>query len=198
MLRTNSLLNVRRKRRRNAVGIDQRVVEALRLEEDLVSVTVREALHLVLDRRAIARPAPLDRAGKQGRTVEIRLDDLVRRARWCARWRSTAAAAERHRRAPTWSSLRRRSAAPRASPNRSSAHRAAAACRSSAVPEPSPISRIWLASAAGGALTPPAALDHLFADEHPRIEERAGRHTTARQRKRSQRWSPARRPVRRE
>ena len=95
------LLHVHRQRRRNAVGIDERIVEPLGLKKDLVRVAVRKTLHLVLDRGTVARAPALDRAGKQGRPIEIRRDDVVR-ARIRPRDRAArAAAAECRRRAPT-------------------------------------------------------------------------------------------------
>ena len=42
-----------------------------------MAVAVAEARDLVLDRRAIARPAPLDRAGEQRRAVEPGADDVM-------------------------------------------------------------------------------------------------------------------------
>src|SRR5690606_18799921 len=50
----------------------------LRLQEDLMTVAVAEAMDLVLDRRAIAWADPADRAREQGRAVEVRADDVVR------------------------------------------------------------------------------------------------------------------------
>ena len=56
-------LRLGRQRGRNAVGIDGRIVDALRLEEDLMALPIGEADHLVFDRGAIARAAAGDRAG---------------------------------------------------------------------------------------------------------------------------------------
>ena len=52
------LLHVCRKRSRYAVGIDQGIIQPLRLEENLMGVAIGEALHLVLDRGTIARSPP--------------------------------------------------------------------------------------------------------------------------------------------
>ena len=49
------------------------------LQEDLVPVLVGEAHDLVLDRRAIARPAALDLAGVHRRAVQVRADQVVHR-----------------------------------------------------------------------------------------------------------------------
>src|SRR5689334_3295368 len=54
------------------------IAEALRLEENLVRVARREALHLILDRRAVAGAPTLDRSGEQRRAAEVRANDLVR------------------------------------------------------------------------------------------------------------------------
>ena len=168
-------LNVGRQRGRNAVGIDERIVEPLGLEEDLVAVAVGEALHLVLDRRAIARPPALDRAGEQRRAVEVRADDVVRALVGPGDRAARAAARERRRRARTSSSRRDRSAAPRAAPSRSCGRRAAAACRSSAAPGPGR-SRGPARPSATDARSPrrPPSM-HLLADEDARVEEGAGR-----------------------
>ena len=103
----NASCTSRGKRCRDAIRIDERIVQAFGLEENLVGVALGEALHLVLDRRAVTRPPPLDRAGEQGRPVEIGADDVVRprvgpgdRA---AQLRRTG----RRRRAPTSSTPRR-------------------------------------------------------------------------------------------
>src|SRR5690606_4301956 len=68
-------LNLFGQRGRDAVRIDGVVVEAFRLEEDLMTVALAEADDLVLDGWAIARPATLDLAGIHRRAVDIRLDD---------------------------------------------------------------------------------------------------------------------------
>ena len=73
------MLYVLGQRGRDAVGIDGVVVEAFRLEEDLVAVALREAHHLVLDGRTIARADALDGAGVHRRAVEIARDDGVGR-----------------------------------------------------------------------------------------------------------------------
>src|SRR6478672_7993852 len=61
------VLDVRRERGRNAVRIDQRIVQALGLEENLVRVAIREALYLALDRTS-----------EQRRPIEILPNDVVR------------------------------------------------------------------------------------------------------------------------
>ncbi len=71
-------LHVERQRSRNAVGIDLVGGQAFGFEKDLVAVLVGKARDLVLDRRAIARPHPVDHAGIQGRTIEAAANDLVR------------------------------------------------------------------------------------------------------------------------
>ena len=53
------------------------VVQALRLEEDLVAIPVGEPVDLVFDRWAIARTASGNRAGIDRRLVEVRVDDRV-------------------------------------------------------------------------------------------------------------------------
>ena len=64
-------------RGRNAVRIDGRIVDALRLEKNLMAVAIGEADHLVLDRRTIAWAAPGDRARIDGGAMRIRLDDAM-------------------------------------------------------------------------------------------------------------------------
>src|SRR4029077_5645553 len=66
---------------RDAVRIDGVVVEAFGLQKDLVTAALLEAHHLVLDRRAIARPYALDRARIHRRAGEVRFDDDVGRRR---------------------------------------------------------------------------------------------------------------------
>ena len=64
-------------RGRNPVRIDGRIVDALRLEKNLMAVAIGEADHLVLDRRTIARAAPGDRARIDGGAMRVGLDDAV-------------------------------------------------------------------------------------------------------------------------
>ena len=174
MLRTNSCCTSAGQRGRDPIRIDERVVEALGLEEDLVRVAVREALHLVLDRRAIARAPPLDRAGEQRRAVEVGADDVVRplvgpRDR-AAQLRLPHAVVQ------SADIVQRRSIArllleprpvdrppvePRRRPGLQPALRQGRR-RGSAPP-----------SARDARSAAPAALDHLLADEHARVEERA-------------------------
>ena len=70
-------LNRLRQRRRDAVRIDDRVVETFRLEEDLVSLAVAEANHLVFDRGAVAGTAAADTAGIHRRPVEVCPNEIV-------------------------------------------------------------------------------------------------------------------------
>ena len=71
-------LRLPRERRRNAVGIDDSVVETLGFEEDLMPVAIAETNNLVLDRRTVTRPPTRDRTTKQGRVVEAIADHVVR------------------------------------------------------------------------------------------------------------------------
>ncbi len=66
-------------RGRDAVRIDGVIVEALRLEENLVRFAAGKAHDLVLDRRAVARAGRGDLPGIHGRAGEIGADDGVRR-----------------------------------------------------------------------------------------------------------------------
>ena len=67
----------------DAVRIDGRNIlvlrQALRLEEDLVAVTLAEPDDLVLDRRTVARTDALDPTGIHGRAVNVVADDRMRR-----------------------------------------------------------------------------------------------------------------------
>jgi hypothetical protein len=71
-------LHIGGKRSRDAVRIDEEVVEPLRFEKYLMPVAVGKAVDLVLDRRAIARARCADRAREQRRAIEIRRDDRMR------------------------------------------------------------------------------------------------------------------------
>ncbi len=62
-------------------GIDRRIFEAFRLQEDLMAVALAEFDDLVLDRGAIARPSTGDLAGIHRGTVNIRPDDVMGRRR---------------------------------------------------------------------------------------------------------------------
>jgi hypothetical protein len=73
------LLHIGRQAGRKAIHVDLGIVAPLRLEKQQVPLLVREAHDLVLDRRAIARPPPLDDAAEQRRPLEVRADDGVRR-----------------------------------------------------------------------------------------------------------------------
>ena len=70
-------LHLARQGGRDAVGVDRRIVQALRLEEDLVPLALGEAHDLVLDRRAVARTDAFDLAGVHRRPMEVGADDLV-------------------------------------------------------------------------------------------------------------------------
>ena len=54
------------------------MIAPLRLDEDLVPVAVGEAVDLVLDRRAVARPDRGDGAAEQRRAVQVVADERVR------------------------------------------------------------------------------------------------------------------------
>src|SRR2546429_4013783 len=71
-------------------------VQTLGLEEHLVPLGVWELPDLVLDRRAVARPAPADRAPIQRRLLEMGADDLFH---FIASPRDTARNLARQRRA---------------------------------------------------------------------------------------------------
>ena len=55
------------------------MLQPFRLQEDLVPILVGEAHHLVLDRRAVARPAALDLPRVHRRAVQVRADQVVDR-----------------------------------------------------------------------------------------------------------------------
>jgi hypothetical protein len=75
----------------DAVGIDLVRGQPLGLDEDLMRVLVGEAVHLVLDGRAVARADALDHAGVHRRAVEPpRMISWVRALVWVmkqATWR---------------------------------------------------------------------------------------------------------------
>ena len=75
------VLHILRQRGRDAVRIDGVVVEAFRLEEDLMPVALAEPHDLVLDRRAIARTAAGDLARIHRRAMHVRPDDRMGRVR---------------------------------------------------------------------------------------------------------------------
>ena len=62
---------------RDPIGIDLGGGESLRLDEHLVRGLVGETHHLVLDRRTVARPHPLDAAVVHRRAVQRAADDVV-------------------------------------------------------------------------------------------------------------------------
>ena len=140
-----------------------------------MAVAVAEAVHLVLDRRAIARPPPLDRPGEQGRAVEAGANDvmtfasLVRVIAQASCGCGAGLVERRHR-----PGVRDRSAA--------APVRAQSIVRPSSRggvpvlsrPSASPSSRTCAASGAGRLLAEPAAAPPLLAAEHARAEEGAG------------------------
>ena len=71
-------LHVERQAGRDAVRIDLVRRQAFGLDEDLVRGLVGEAVHLVFDRRAIARPDAFDHACEHRRAIATGADDLVR------------------------------------------------------------------------------------------------------------------------
>src|SRR5439155_26669767 len=71
-------LHVERQAGRDPVRIDLVGAEALGLEADLMARLAGKAMNLVLDRRAITRPDPLDHAGKHRRAIERPANNLVR------------------------------------------------------------------------------------------------------------------------
>src|ERR1700686_638970 len=70
-------LNIERQAGRETVRIDLDRVATLGLEEDLVTLLVAKAHHLVLDRRAIARSPAMDHARVHRRAVKAAADNLV-------------------------------------------------------------------------------------------------------------------------
>ena len=62
----------------NSIRIDFMGAQPLRFQKNLVCILVRKAGNLVFDGRAIARPYPLDHAGKQRRAIQTTPDDVVR------------------------------------------------------------------------------------------------------------------------
>src|SRR6478672_1309744 len=166
-------LHLRRERGRYAIRIDEVTVQSLRLEKNLVRVAIGKALHLVLDRRAIAGAPALDRAGKQRRTVEVGSDDVVgARARprdRATKLRRANAVIERaHAPDPRIARLfleprpvDRPSVEPRRRPRLQS-----------------PLAQADLADLSRqpdrGSLAAAAAVDYPIADEHARVEERPG------------------------
>ena len=71
-------LRVERQAGGDAVGVDLVCLEPFGLQVDLVGILVREAVDLVLDGGAIARPHTFDDAGEERRTIQRLADDLVR------------------------------------------------------------------------------------------------------------------------
>ena len=78
MVAEQRALHLFRQRCGDAVGINRVVVESLRLEENLMAVTLAEPHDLVFDRRAIARTATGDLAGIHRRAMHIGADDFMR------------------------------------------------------------------------------------------------------------------------
>ena len=65
------------KRCREAVDVEERGVEPLGLEEELVSLPAGESDDLVLERRAVTRPSAFDHAGEHRRPVQVCRHDAV-------------------------------------------------------------------------------------------------------------------------
>ena len=124
-------LHVERQAGRDAVRVDLVRRQAFRLDEDLVRGLVGEAMHLVLDRRAVARADAFDHAGEHRRAVAAGADDLVRalvgRSDVATDLARMIGCAGRGTRTPAPA---RRRAAPRGPCSRSCGRRCAAACRS--------------------------------------------------------------------
>ena len=72
------LLNVLRQAGGDAVGIHGRIVQTFRLQKNIVAILAAEPDDLVLDRRAVTRPASSDLAGIDGRFVDVLANDRVR------------------------------------------------------------------------------------------------------------------------
>jgi hypothetical protein len=70
-------LNVRREGSRKPVHVEQRRVEALGLQEELMSFAICEPHHLVLERRTVPGSASGDRSGEQRRPVEMPRHEVV-------------------------------------------------------------------------------------------------------------------------
>ncbi len=73
------LLHIFRQAGRDAVRVHRRIVQAFRLQEDIVAILVREADNLVLDRRTIPRTPSSDLARVNSRPVDILPYNRVRR-----------------------------------------------------------------------------------------------------------------------
>ena len=58
-------LHIDRQRGRYPVGINGAVIQPFRLEKDLMAVAIAKAVDLVFDRRAVARPLPLESRRKR-------------------------------------------------------------------------------------------------------------------------------------
>ena len=123
-------------------------------------VAIGEAVHLVLDRGAVARADAADLAREKRRAIEIGANDVVRVRVGPGDRAEELGIAARARSSATSSNRRRRTAAAPARSSRSCGRRAAAACRSSAGPAagqdreadaPSPV-------AARSPIRPPASL----------------------------------------
>ncbi len=153
-------LHLFRQRGGDAVRIDGGVVEAFRLEEDLMPVALAEADDLVLDRGAIARTAARDLAGIHRRAMHIGADHGVGRL-----GRAGDAALDLRigdlvgQRRERLGRIVRRPAS-RAPPSRWSCRRGAAACRSSVGPalKPEPLQRERTRPIAGASPTRPAGV----------------------------------------
>src|SRR5262249_41286584 len=73
-------LHLLRQRGGDAVGVDGAVIEPLRLEKNLVPITLAKADDLVLDRGAIARPFAANLPGIHRRAVNVVADDPMSRS----------------------------------------------------------------------------------------------------------------------
>ncbi|CCJ83103.1 hypothetical protein BN134_3876 [Cronobacter dublinensis 1210] len=70
-------LHVKRQAGRDAVRINFVTGEPFRLKEDLVRVAIGEAHHFIFDRRAVARPDPLDNACVHRAAIEVIADHVM-------------------------------------------------------------------------------------------------------------------------
>src|SRR5262249_16046357 len=73
-------LHLLRQRGGDAVGVDGAVIEPLRFEKNLVSITVSKADDLVLERGAIARPFAAHLPGIHRRAVNVVANDPMSRS----------------------------------------------------------------------------------------------------------------------
>jgi hypothetical protein len=71
-------LDVEGEARGDSIGIDLRRISAIGFQEDLVSLLICEAHHLIFDGGTIAGADPFDDPAVKRRPIETALDDLVR------------------------------------------------------------------------------------------------------------------------